>query len=383
MLNETTWSNVSDAIGALAPYVFDEPRVDSDILRAEGVRYLTRLVAGGVMHAMEQGDSDYPKFVQPLTSKLQWGLPAVDSYYLVAAVRGGQKYRVWGHRGTARIFDIEVYNGDICDLATFTLVGTSSDDFVVGEGGEVEFILSSEEQEGNWVKLPDGEGTVLIRQYFYDWDNEEPGLLHIERVGATYPPPVVTTAGIERRAGALVRFLSENPRLCALAVEPYYAADPSTVLFSPIAFGFQDLLFGKGHYACEPEQAVIIETPEPDCFYWNYQLCNHHWEALDWNVRQTTLNGHQATIDDDGYFRAVIANTDPGVPNWLDTAGRTSGLIAARYYKPGAIIQPKVRVVPLNAIRDELPATTPVVTPGQRQDVLRRRMIGTRRTWRE
>ena len=37
--------------------------------------------------------------------------------------------------------------------------------------------------------------------------------------------------------------------------------------------------------------------------------------------RQSSLNGHQAVLDPDGVFRAVISARDPGVPNWLDTGG--------------------------------------------------------------
>ena len=36
------------------------------------------------------------------------------------------------------------------------------------------------------------------------------------------------------------------------------------------------------------------------------------------------LNGHQAVLDD-GVFRAVVAHRDPGVANWLDTAGNRRG----------------------------------------------------------
>lgn len=381
MLTAENWNIVTEGIRKLSTYVFEDPRVDSELLRAEGFRYLTRLVAGGWTFAMGMGDPDNPRFVQPLDANLQWGLPAVDSLYLTARVRGGNTYRIWGDRGSARVFDVEVWDGDFCHMSSIKLE-SKCPDFNV-EDGRVEFILSSEERDGNWLKLPDGDGTVVVRQYFYDTYTEDPGIVYIERVDGTYPPPPLTEAEIKERARDLEHFLADAPAVCLKAIETYYAAGPDTVDFAPLAFGFADLQFGRGHYRCRPDEAVILETPDPGCFYWNYQLSNHFWEALDWNVRQTSLNGHEAVIDDDGIFRAVISHADPGVPNWLDTAGREAGLIAARYYKPGAFTPPTLRVVPLDKVREHLPRSTPEISPAERQESLRRRMIGARRTLRD
>ncbi len=38
---------------------------------------------------------------------------------------------------------------------------------------------------------------------------------------------------------------------------------------------------------------------------------------------------HQAVLDADGKFRAVLALTDPVVPNWLDPVGNTRGKLQA------------------------------------------------------
>jgi hypothetical protein len=84
-------------------------------------------------------------------------------------------------------------------------------------------------------------------------------------------------------------------------------------------------------------------------------------------------------LDTDGVFRAVIAHTDPGVPNWLDTAGHPVGLIAARYFRAETTPVPTMRTVPLAALRDHLPADTLKVTPAQRQESLRARALSVRR----
>jgi hypothetical protein len=100
---------------------------------------------------------------------------------------------------------------------------------------------------------------------------------------------------------------------------------------------------------------------------------------LTCDLRQSSLNGHQAMLDPDGMFRAVIAHRDPGVPNWLDAAGHTDGLIVCRYFRPESVEEPVFRVVPFDKVRDELPASTMTVAPGERDEVLRRRMHSVRR----
>ena len=69
-------------------------------------------------------------------------------------------------------------------------------------------------------------------------------------------------------------------------------------------------------------------------------LGNYWWETIDYANHQSSLNGFQAVLDDDGVFRAVVSARDPGVANWLDTAGhgqRADDLqVAARRLPPGA-----------------------------------------------
>ena len=62
-------------------------------------------------------------------------------------------------------------------------------------------------------------------------------------------------------------------------------------------------------------------------------LGNHWWETIDYANHQSSLNGFQAVIDDDGFFRAVVAGRDPGVTNWLDTAGHRQGPMIFRWLR--------------------------------------------------
>lgn len=372
------WDELTATMAALVTLVEGDPRVDSDELRAEGLRYLTRLVAGAVPLSMEATDPAYPRLLHMLTPTLQYGLPSPDCCYLWASVHGDHEYRIHGNRGSAAILDVEVRAGHPADLAEWSL-HTVWSDLGSDPDSELDLVLSRVEGPGNRISIPEGRGTVLIRQYCSDWDTEQPSHLHIERLGMTYPPPPLGWDQVTDRIGLFQAFLANLPQAFGRSVEGHYAADPTTLRFDPISFGWSDLSYGKGHFRCDPAEAVLLELEPPDAPYWSIQLGNHFWESLDWDLRQTSINHQQAVRDLDGKFRAVISHTDPGIPNWLDTAGHRTGLIAARYYRAGNFSAPTLRTVPLDQVRAALPSSTPVITPGERRNSLERRARSVRR----
>lgn len=58
------------------------------------------------------------------------------------------------------------------------------------------------------------------------------------------------------------------------------------------------------------------------------------------------MNRKQTVLNEDGSFTIVLAHKDPGVPNWIDTEGRTSGMVFWRFMMPeGNIEAPVAKVV--------------------------------------
>ena len=85
-----------------------------------------------------------------------------------------------------------------------------------------------------------------------------------------------------------------------------------------------------GSFQLAPDEALVVEVEPPRGLYWSYSLGNPWWETIDYGRHQSSLNGHQAVVDEDGLLRVVIAHHDPGVANWLDTAGHSEGPIILR-----------------------------------------------------
>lgn len=366
------WLEMSRAIEKLQRWVWDDPLIKDELTRAEGVRYLSRLVAGALPMTLDASSADYPQFLHFLNTRIHYGLPATDCHYVWAPVHGDNTYKIKGDRGTARLFDIETRNGHFAHVADWTLEDRRSQ-FEVDSDNQVEIILSREPQPGNWIQLAEGYGNIIFRQYFYDWENERPAALTIERLGASYPPPALSDDDIARRCQLFVDWLQNLPARFAEVYRSYHEAPQNALIFDAIDFGWKDLRYGKGTYACAKDEALIIEVKLPEAQYWSIQLCSHFWEARDYHLRQTSLNGHQAHIDEDGVFRAVIAHDDPGVANWLDAGGHPHGLISLRYYKADSAPVPSIRRVKRSQLSTQLPASTAKLSPEQRQQSLRAR----------
>ncbi len=129
---------------------------------------------------------------------------------------------------------------------------------------------------------------------------------------------------------------------------------------------------------------MILETELPKKNrYWNVQINDELWNAVEFIHRQSSLNGHQARLDADGRFRAVISLQDPGVPNWLDTGGYLQGMLIGRWYAADSTPMPTLKRVPFAELRKHLPKDTPSITAAQRAEALRARRVGgqLRRRW--
>jgi len=75
----------------------------------------------------------------------------------------------------------------------------------------------------------------------------------------------------------------------------------------------------------------------------------------------------------------VIAHRDPGVQNWLDTAGNREGMIQYRWIWTRSNPQPSVRSVSVAEIARHLPADTPRYSLEQRRTAIAVREAHVRR----
>jgi hypothetical protein len=320
--------------------------------------------------------------VRLFDSYLPYGNCNPDCIYFHATVSPQHTYRITGKRGTAQIVEVQIMDGHFVAGPAHKGL-TTLPDVQADASGNLDIVLSATPQPGNWVRLDPGAHWLYVRQYFYDWEREVPADLVIERVGATYPPPVPSNEEITRRVDRLIAWIPTWYRHLDRRIATYLDAPGDRCLFAFSSAGMDGLHYGKGHFDIEGDRAVILEFRPPECRYWSIQVMNNFWESQEFDVRQTSLNAHQANLDPDGVFRAVIATGDPGVPNWLDPVGHEQGLICVRVLYPSQAPEVRLHTVSADTIRRELHPETPVVTAAARSETLRRRMLGARRRLRE
>lgn len=373
------WRDVVASITDLEKIAFapDAPASPQD--RAEGLRYLLRFLAAGIRVTLPAGDPDYPEFGRMVENGLSWGLDNPDCNYSWARVRGDAEYRIAGHLGTACHLEFQVNTGHFGDGKVGgwrTVSSLHAGEIKRAPDGSVEIWIGGAPRSGNWMALDSEASFLLLRQYFNDWEKERPADLFIERVGAEYPAPALSTDRIATRLDELILWLRSGAPSWANMSRLILASEPNRVHLTPPLQGNAGLRgqsYGLGHFRCAPDEALLVEFKPPPCRMWSVQLSGWYWESFEFAGRQTSLNGSQAVLDADGVFRGVVAHVDPGVHNWIDTEGHDRGTIGIRFLFPEEVPQPTLRTVPLASLARELPADTRRVTPAERRDVIERR----------
>jgi hypothetical protein len=318
--------------------------------------------------------------------------PNPDDIYLYSPLRGDLHYKVSGNRGTVKILSFTTQrfmSGMVDDIAQIGGHNEIDDsEFEIDANGDFELLFSAERpagHSGNWAPIhPEATG-MIVRLRSYDWENEIDPRLSIECLDDVPPKPRLTPEQIIERIREMAKFPARKTR-------SYYRMQNGVKervgfnVFEPIRMkgALAKQVYWPACFQLDDGEALIVETELPARRpYWNIQLNDPLFNALEYVYRLSSLNGHTAYISSDGKFRAVIALTDPGVPNWLDPAGYKEGGIYGRWFDCDSNPTPIIRRVPLADLRNYLPADTPVITPEQRKEELRRRVRACqrRRRW--
>jgi hypothetical protein len=385
---EALWRSLLARVEGLGDLVFGDDAPESPRERIEGVRYLTRFLAAGLRVCIECDDPDYPVFGRMIENAMSWGLDNPDCNYSWARVRGDAGYRIAGRRGSARQLEFQVNSGHMGDghvpafssgeNAWRTISFLTGEDLRADPDGGFEVFLGGEERDANWLRLDSDASHVLVRQYFDDWEREEPGVFSIERVGAEYPGPALTAERLTRHVETLRTWLDAGAHCWDRMSRLLLGLEANTLLLYDVSNdvdrpGLHGQTYGMGPFACQPDEAVIVEFTPPPCRMWSIALTSFWWQSLEFGRRQTSLNGHQAVLDPDGVFRGVIAQEDPGVANWLDTEGHARGTLAVRFLHADATPKPSLHRVKRAELDRALPGDVIRITREERSARLARR----------
>jgi len=373
------WLYLLDHLRAAAEVVESDPASRNRVDLAAGVRHLLVLLSAGIDEVL-RFDPDPILCVQPTSTDdiVTWGMECPDCIYARAVLRGGESYRLFGNRGTARYVGLQTMNGIVATANELV------DELEVDADGNFEVVLSASrpagERAGNWMRIEGDHPALTVRHFFYDWDTEVASSLHIERLGGPVEPTgtsVDPDMAVSRQLVALGDFVQDN---LAFFLQ-FGAAAPPNGFLPPIDRTDMGAAAENrpviGRWELRPDEALIVEVEPPEGIYWSFSIGNPWWETIHYGRHQSSLNAHQAVVDSDGLVRVVLCDRDPGVANWLDTAGHSNGPIILRCVRTKTVPTPTARVVPFDDIHAELPSDTTKVTPQERTSILaaRRRAV--------
>lgn len=355
---------LADAILEAERIIAAAPQVQSEHDLLEGYDYLAGCIRAAVQAAWAY-DPDFPSFIRSATQDTKIGLDNPDTLYFSARIRGDAEYVVTGRRGTTCDLSFQILNGDYSPARVPDSLNAFDDrHFPIADDGAFELRFGPRRPDAprNRFSLGSDAAMLLVREVYSDWDNERPGTIRIERVGAAGAAPSALTGDVlARRYAVAGKILSNQLRTFLTFPERFYLSLPVNTLTAPrpTPGGLPTQYSAVGHYDLADTQAMIVTVPASDAPYQGIQLGSIWYISLDYVNHQTSLTAHQARTDPDGMMRFVISERNPGVANWLECTGHRRGYIQLRWQRLSRDLTPgdgpAVEVVRV----DELPGRLP------------------------
>lgn len=304
--------------------------------KAEGLRYLTRLLRIGLDMHLENADPAFPSFYQASHATAKIGADNPDNFYQNATISGEHSYRITGQRGTVPILSFATKANRYAVDGTMASTGEIDiRDVEIDAAGNFEITMSREKSGKNWLPLEDDSSILIVRQTFFNKEAETPAQVKIERIGASTTPAPLSFETLTSALNKVPAFVNGTSNIFHQWADIFKGKNRNALntvdqtMFSK-AGGDPMIYYLHGWWELAPDEALKITCDIPDCEGWNFQLNNIWMESLDYRHHTIHTNNGLAEINPDGSV-TLIASAKKQADNWIDTAGHNKGTMLWRW----------------------------------------------------
>jgi hypothetical protein len=350
VMDGAAWDQFCDTL-KMAGLVVQQGPEDPQI-RAEGLRYLTRLTRAALETFVEHADPAAPVLQRVVHETAKMGNDNPDNIYFNAAVSGDHTYRLHGTRGSVHWLEFATQKGTYGEGRGMPPTGRIDGRDLTVVDGRFEVVISREAPTDgrDWLPMEEDTGTLIVRQSWLDRDREVLPELHLERLDGraarTPLSPVEIELGL-RKSAMLVAGASRIFKGWVDGFQEHVNALPRfDQALSNQMGGVPEITYHHSYWRLAPDEVLLIESDPHPCDHWNFQLSNPWMESLDYRYDRIHLNSEVAGKTDDGRIHIAVSASDPGLPNWLSTQGLGEGAMCFRWVRPeGDPPIPSCRVV--------------------------------------
>jgi hypothetical protein len=381
------WDAFCDKLKAAGDIAMRPTAADNPVDRAAAFRLLSRNIALALQFEFENCDPLHPELLHYFNPLRKQGGDNTDALYVGAPINGTDTYRITGHRGSATYFGVTVVETGDTPWGGGVAGALFGDEIVTGADGSFELMLGPIPQPGNWIRTTPNTFRVTFRQFFADWEGEEPMQARIDRLTGDGAPPELTPEKVTSGLAAAAHWVDWSVTYWADMIEKWKSQPNRFLSYRQLDENKIDATPGGepliAYWMLPPDEVLIIRVTPPPALYWAVEFGNYWWETMDYRYRLASTNCHHAVLEDNGELIVVASHDDPGLPNWLDPSGHSEGYVTYRWMRADHYPVPQCQQVKRAELFDHLPAEVKRSTPELRAEQIagRRRGIMKRFKW--
>jgi hypothetical protein len=306
----------------------------------------------------------------------RWGIDNPDSVYRVIPISGDERYEIHGRVGANRM--TENYF-TLWDANMGTVAVLNGRTMAVDSDGSFTITVDSEPagNRPNHVQSTPDAHEFYIRDVLLHWDRDDPNHLSVQRLGSA---PTTRARTLDEQAEATADMMAYFANFTGKLSHGVYKSEPNNfnLAWSADKVGaMRNQVYVMGRFDLKPDEAFVVDVGDGGAEYFTVPLSNIWGTTLELVDRTGSLNKAQSVANEDGTYTYVIAATDPGVANWIDSDGLGEGILTLRMAEfggdgPKENLGARGRVVKLDRLDVEVP-TLRRVTAGERATELAER----------